>query len=237
MIFFTYKFVRPQSYVLWPNGGKRMNYLVPSILSADFCELGTQLDIIGKSSVEHLHVDIMDGMFVPSISFGMPVLECVRKRTDLFLDVHMMVERPERYVDEFMRLGADGITIHVEACDCIYKTLEHIRSLGGKRGIAINPETPIEHAFPYIEHVDMVLVMTVHPGFGGQSYDKIRSIRSEINKRGLPVDVEIDGGVRLENLKRNLDVGANMIVTGSAVFKGDIENNIKVFLSRMKQEA
>lgn len=218
-----------------------MNYLAPSILSADFCELGTQLDIIGNSGVEHLHIDVMDGMFVPSISFGMPVLECVRKRTDLFLDVHMMVERPERYVDEFMRLGADGITIHAEACDCIYKTLERIRSLGGKRGIAINPETPIEHAFPYLEHVDMVLVMTVHPGFGGQSYipgcyEKIRSIRREIDKKGLPVDVEIDGGVRLENLKANLDAGANMIVTGSAVFKGDIDKNMKDFFTIMKGE-
>ncbi len=126
-----------------------MNYLAPSILAADFCELGAQLDLIEQSGVQCLHVDVMDGMFVPSISFGMPVLACVRKRTKLFLDVHMMVERPERYVDEFMRLGADSITIHVEACDCIYKTLERIRSLGGKRGIAINPETPIEHVFPY----------------------------------------------------------------------------------------
>ncbi len=217
-----------------------MNYLAPSILSADFCELGAQLDIIGKSSVKHLHIDVMDGMFVPSISFGMPVLECVRKRTDLFLDVHMMVERPERYVEEFMRLGADGITIHVEACDCIYKTLERIRSLGGKRGIAINPDTPIEHVFPYIENVDMILVMTVQPGFGGQSYipkcyDKIRDIRRELDKKGLSVDVEIDGGVRLENLRQNLDAGANMIVTGSAVFKGDIANNINAFLNIMKE--
>lgn len=217
-----------------------MNYLAPSILSADFCELGAQLDIIGNSNVRHLHIDVMDGMFVPSISFGMPVLECVRKRTDLFLDVHMMVERPERYVEEFMRLGADGITIHVEACDCIYKTLERIRSLGGKRGIAINPETPIEHVFPYIENVDMILVMTVHPGFGGQSYipecyDKIRSIRKELDRKGLSLDVEIDGGVRLENLKQNLDAGANMIVTGSAVFKGDIANNINAFLGIMNE--
>jgi ribulose-phosphate 3-epimerase len=211
-----------------------MNYLAPSILAADFCELGAQLDLIEQSGVQCLHVDVMDGMFVPSISFGMPVLACVRKRTKLFLDVHMMVERPERYVDEFMRLGADSIAIHVEACDCIYKTLERIRSLGGKRGIAINPETPIEHVFPYLENVDMVLVMTVHPGFGGQSYipeclDKIRSLRSEIHKKGLSVDVEIDGGVRLENLKENLDAGANVIVTGSAVFQGDMAHNIKEF--------
>lgn len=215
-----------------------MNYLAPSILAADFCELGSQLDIIEKSEAPYIHVDVMDGMFVPSISFGMPVLECVRKRTKRFLDVHMMVQSPERYVDEFMRLGADGITIHVEACDCVHETLARIKSLGGKRGIAINPETPIEQALMYIEEVDMVLVMTVRPGFGGQSYipeclDKIRNIRSEINKRGLSVDVEIDGGVRLGNLKENLDAGANVIVTGSAVFKGDIDKNIQSFLQIM----
>ena len=215
-----------------------MNYLAPSILAADFCELGYQLDIIEQSEVPYIHVDVMDGMFVPSISFGMPVLECVRKRTKRFLDVHMMVQNPERYVDEFMRLGADGITIHVEACDCVHETLARIKSLGGKRGIAINPETPIEQALAYIEEVDMVLVMTVRPGFGGQSYipeclDKIRNIRREINKRGLSVDVEIDGGVRLGNLKENLDAGANVIVTGSAVFNGDIDKNIKSFLQIM----
>lgn len=215
-----------------------MNYLAPSILAADFCELGAQLDIIGNSGVSYIHVDVMDGMFVPSISFGMPVLACVRKRTGLFLDVHMMVERPERYVEELIGLGADGITIHAEACDCIAKTLECIRGLGAKSGIAINPETPIERVFPYLEDVDMVLVMTVHPGFGGQSYipeclDKIKKIRSEISRRGLNVNVEIDGGVRLENLKENLDAGANVIVAGSAVFKGDIDKNVKEFLDIM----
>lgn len=218
-----------------------MNYLAPSILAADFCELGSQLDIIEQSEVPYIHVDVMDGMFVPSISFGMPVLECVRKRTKRFLDVHMMVQSPERYVDEFMRLGADGITIHVEACDCVHETLARIKSLGGKRGIAINPETPIEQTFPYIKEVDMVLVMTVRPGFGGQSYipaclEKIRNVRSEINKRGLSVDVEIDGGVRLGNLRENLDAGANVIVTGSAIFKGDIDKNIKEFLQIMNAE-
>lgn len=215
-----------------------MNYLAPSILAADFCELGAQLDIIGKAGVPYIHVDVMDGMFVPSISFGMPVLACVRKRTELFLDVHMMVERPERYVEELISLGADGITIHVEACDCVAETLECIKGLGAKRGIALNPETPIEQVLPYLEQVDMVLVMTVHPGFGGQSYipeclDKIKRIRTEITKRGLNVDVEIDGGVRLENLKENLDAGANVIVAGSAVFRGDIDANVKEFLRIM----
>ncbi len=212
-----------------------MNYLAPSILAADFCELGSQLDIIGRTDVKCIHVDVMDGMYVPSISFGMPVLECVRRRTELFLDVHMMVARPERYVEEFMRLGANGITIHAEACSCVEETLAKIRKSGGRCGIAINPETPIEIVFPYLDMVDMVLVMTVNPGFGGQGYikeclEKIKGVRSEITKRGLDVDVEIDGGVHLENVKENLDAGANVIVAGSAVFKGDIAQNIERFL-------
>lgn len=215
-----------------------MNYLAPSILAADFCELGAQIDIIEKLGVPYLHVDVMDGMFVPSISFGMPILKSVRKRTKMFLDVHMMVERPERYVDEFIRLGADNVTIHAEACGCIGETLERIKSLGVKCGIALNPETPVERAFPYIKDVDMVLVMTVHPGSGGQSYipeclDKIRNIRSEITRNGLNTGVEIDGGVRLSNLKENLDAGANIIVAGFAVFKGDIEKNVRDFLEVM----
>ena len=218
-----------------------MNYLAPSMLAANFCELGTQLDTIEKLGVPCLHVDVMDGMFVPSISFGMPVFESVRKRTKMFLDVHMMVVRPERYVDKFMRLGANSVTIHLETCANVRGTLARIKSLGGKCGLAINPETPIERVFPYIEDIDMALVMTVHPGFGGQTYipaclDKVRNMRNEITRRRLDVDVEIDGGVRLENLKENLDAGANVIVTGSAVFKGDIEKNVKKFLEVMEEQ-
>lgn len=218
-----------------------MNYLAPSILAADFCNLGAQLDIIRKAGAPYIHVDIMDGMFVPSISFGMPVLSCVRKYTELFLDVHMMVEQPQRYVDELIRLGADGVTIHVEACDCVGRTLERIKELGAKRGIALNPETPVEKVLPYLEQADMVLVMTVHPGFGGQSYiseclEKISCLRSEIIKRKLDVDIEVDGGIKLENLKENTDAGANVIVAGSAIFKGDIDANIKAFLNIMDEK-
>ncbi len=215
-----------------------MNYLAPSILAADFCILGEQLDKVNKSGAEYLHIDVMDGMFVPSISFGMPVLECVRKRTGLFLDVHMMVAKPERYIEEFIRLGADGVTIHVEACDCIEQTLQKIRQLGAKTGLAINPDTPIEKVLPYMYLVDMVLIMTVQPGFGGQKYitkclDKIKKMRSIVNDKYPNVKIEIDGGVRLENLKENLDAGADVIVTGSAVFKGDIDANIKNFMKIM----
>lgn len=216
-----------------------MNYLAPSILAADFCILGEQLDLVNKSGAQYLHFDVMDGMFVPSISFGMPVLECVRKRTDLFLDVHMMVEKPERYVGEFIRLGADGVTIHVEACDCIAQTLQKIRQLGAKTGLAVSPDTPIEELLPYMDMLDMVLIMTVHPGSGGQKYiieclDKIKRMREIVNSKYPNVNIQIDGGVRLENLKENLDAGANVIVTGSAIFKGDIDENVRNFWKIMK---
>ncbi len=215
-----------------------MNYLAPSILAADFCELGKEIEIVEKAGVPYLHIDIMDGMFVPSISFGMPVFACVRKYSNLFMDVHMMVEKPERYVEELIELGADGVTIHIEACDCVEETLKKIKELGAKPGIAINPNTPVSEIIPYMELVDMVLVMTVQPGFGGQSFiveclDKIREVRRIIDKSYHDVKLEIDGGVRLDNLEMNLEAGANVIVTGSAIFKGDIETNVKEFLKRM----
>ena len=215
-----------------------MNYLAPSILAADFCELGKEIEIVAKAGLPYLHIDIMDGMFVPSISFGMPVFACVRKYSNLFMDVHMMVEKPERYVEELIELGADGVTIHIEACDCVEETLKKIKELGAKPGIAINPNTPVSEIIPYMELVDMVLVMTVQPGFGGQSFiveclDKIREVRRIIDKSYPDVKLEIDGGVRLDNLEMNLEAGANVIVTGSAIFKGDIETNVKEFLKRM----
>lgn len=216
-----------------------MNYLAPSMLSADFCELGDQLGEVEKAGAPYLHIDVMDGIFVPSISFGMPVVSSIRKCTKMFFDVHMMVTKPERYVEEFVKCGADSVTIHVEACDCIEDTLKRIKDLGVKAGIALNPETPVEEVLPYLAMVDMVLVMSVHPGFGGQAYipecmDKIKEIRAAITERNLDVKLEVDGGINLDNLQANLDAGADVIVAGSAVFKGDITEKIKSFLKIME---
>lgn len=215
-----------------------MNILAPSILSADFCELGKQIEEIEKAGAQYLHVDVMDGIFVPSISFGMPIVSCVRPRTGMFMDVHMMVTKPERYVEEFIRCGADGVTIHEEACDCVEETLLRIRKLGAKAGLAVNPETPVEKLYPYLDKLDMALIMTVHPGFGGQKYidectDKIRTLRQTITDRGLDVKLQIDGGVNLDNLTMNIEAGADVIVAGSAVFKDNIAEKTRAFLAKM----
>ena len=217
-----------------------MNYLAPSILSADFWELGKQIEEIGNAGAQYVHIDVMDGVFVPSISYGMPIVSCVRPRTDMFLDVHLMVTKPERYVEEFVKCGADSVTIHVEACECVEDTLKKLRSLGAKAAIALNPGTPVIEILPYIDMVDMVLVMTVNPGFGGQAYipectDKIREVRAIIDERKLDVKLEIDGGVNIDNLEMNLEAGADVIVAGSAVFKGNITEKTKAFLEIMNK--
>ena len=217
-----------------------MKQLAPSILSADFICLGEQLKQLQKLCIHYLHIDVMDGAFVPSISFGMPVIASIRKNSSLFFDVHLMITEPERYVEEFAEAGADGITIHVEACKCMIETLEKIRSLGCKAGISLHPQTPVSAILPYLDKVDRVLIMTVNTGFGGQKYiegctQKIVAIRKAITEQNLNVDVEVDGGVNKENARHIIEAGANILVSGSAVFRGEPMENVEYFLNILKE--
>lgn len=214
------------------------NHLAPSILSADFAHLGEDIRHVKEAGATWLHYDVMDGAFVPSISFGMPVLRSVRKITDLVLDVHLMIEKPERYIDEFADCGADIITIHYEACEDLKGTLRRIRERGVKAGVVLKPNTPNSVLEDILDQVDMILLMTVEPGFGGQAYipsstEKIRELKGMIRARGLQVDIEVDGGIKKDNLSMVLEAGANVIVAGSAIFAGDIEQNVKEFLDIM----
>lgn len=215
-----------------------MNILVPSILSADFWNLGESVRQVEQEKVRWLHIDVMDGVFVPSISYGMPVIKGLRKRTELFFDVHLMIERPERYIQDFADCGADLINFHIEATEQVEETIAAIRALGKKVGITIKPGTPVSAAEPYLELVDMVLVMTVEPGFGGQKLmlrclEKVRELRAMADARGLSIDIEVDGGICVENVAEAVAAGANVIVAGSAVFKGDVQSNVRVLLARM----
>lgn len=212
-----------------------MTILSPSILAADFARLGEQVEKADKAGAEYIHIDVMDGVFVPSISFGFPIIQSLRKVTDKFFDVHLMITEPERYIDQFAAAGADGLTIHIEACRCMVDTLLKIRAKGLRTGISLHPQTPIDTLYPYLDYVDQVLIMTVNTGFGGQKYldsctSKITDVRSEIERRGLKVDVAVDGGVNKENVGMILDAGANVIVSGSSVFKGDIGANVEYFM-------
>lgn len=213
--------------------------LAPSILAADFTKLGAEIQEIEEAGAEYLHYDVMDGIFVPSISFGMPVLKSIKKATNQVVDAHLMITEPIRYVEEFVKSGADLITIHYEACEDVMATITKIKELGVKVGISICPETPADVLDDYLEEVDMILVMTVHPGFGGQKLipeclGKVKEIREILNAKGLQTDIQVDGGIYTSNVREALDAGANIIVAGSAVFKGEPAENVKAFLEIFK---
>ena len=216
-----------------------MNYLSPSILSADFARLGEQVQAIDAAGAQYVHIDVMDGAFVPSISFGMPVIRSIRGCTSRVFDVHLMVEEPGRYVKEFADCGADIITVHAEACVHLDRTIEAIKERGIKAAVALNPATDVSVLSYILPKLDMALLMSVNPGFGGQKFigytlDKIRELRRMAENRGLSTDIEVDGGVTHASVGEILDAGANVIVSGSSVFRGNISENVEKFLELMK---
>ena len=219
--------------------GRGMTHFSPSILNADFMKLQDVVEAIEKGGSDYLHIDVMDGTFVPSISFGFPILKSIDKYSNLVMDVHLMIVDPVRYVGSFKEAGADIVTFHYEATDDVQGTIDAIQRIGMKAGLAINPETPIDVVKPFLSTVDMILIMSVHPGFGGQvfieeSLKRIEELSKYLKDNNLEVDIEVDGGIKHHNIKSVLDSGANVIVAGSELFKGDIEENTRDFVQLIK---
>lgn len=213
------------------------NLLSPSILAADFRILGKQIEEADKAGAHYIHIDVMDGVFVPSISFGMPVISTIRSVTQKVFDVHLMIVEPERYIEEFVKCGADIITFHLEATKDVDGVIDLIHQNGCKAGLSIKPGTPVEAVKPYLAKIDMLLIMTVEPGFGGQKYipestERIKEARQIIHEMGLTTDIQVDGGITKDNVHVVLEAGANVIVAGSAVFGGNITENVKNILNK-----
>ncbi|MCF8292603.1 MAG: ribulose-phosphate 3-epimerase [Chitinophagaceae bacterium] len=200
-----------------------MALIAPSVLSADFLNLSRDIQMINQSEADWFHLDVMDGRFVPNISFGLPVIAAIKREAKKTLDVHLMIEEPGKFAEEFKKAGADILSVHIEACPHLHRNLQQIKSLGMKTGVAINPHTPVQHMFDVLHETDVVCMMSVNPGFGGQKFiqytiEKIKMLKAEIIRRGLSTLIEIDGGVTLDNAREIVEAGADVLVAGNTVF-------------------